>query len=164
MKLSGVWKNKRLTLKNDSERSRTQLEGRIAEIKKLLRQCEVQSADMKNLLSRLDDKIDEMDQRKINTKPARPSVTNSLPTASKTTTQGFAKVLEQSISEQSTPAKRISELPATEAPEDSAAVREVVSEMLAKGMTVEEIARETGWGRGAILLTQQMMRRQNKRL
>ena len=39
---------------------------------------------------------------------------------------------------------------------DSANIRE----MLLSGMTVEEIARETGLGRGAIELVQQMARRQ----
>ena len=46
---------------------------------------------------------------------------------------------------------------------DNAADSSAVREMLAAGMTVEEIARETGMGRGAILLVKQMMRHQNDR-
>ena len=46
----------------------------------------------------------------------------------------------------------------TENAADSSAVRE----MLSKGVTVEEISRETGMGRGAILLVKQMMRHERR--
>ena len=163
-------------LLNDSERNRTQIEGRINELKKLLRKCEVQSADMKNLLDKLDDVIDEMDRRQIDKRPARISETKSPPPPIQNLiapspiiqpSQEFAKVLEQSMTEKPAPARKISEMPAMVAPAANseqnetvnAADSETVREMLRAGMTVEEIAKETGLGRGAILLVQQMTRR-----
>ncbi len=62
-------------LLDDSERNRTQLEGRVAELRKLLKRGEGQSSEIKDLLARLDDAVDDVDamqrqmdsiERKIN--------------------------------------------------------------------------------------------------
>ena len=165
-------------LLNDSERSRAQLEGRIAELKKLLKKFESVSAETKDLLIKLDFAVENVDalqrqvdsvEQKINSQPARQPA--KLPIAAPPP-EKFAQVLEKSLAEnpmlkrseqltRTAPPRRISELPAKDfspAPEDtgdSAAIRE----MLLAGMTVEEISKETGVGRGAILLIKQMLRR-----
>lgn len=160
-------------LLNDSEHSRTQIEGRIAELKKLLRKSENQAMEIKELLVRLDDTVEEINlsQRQATSKnPARPATKSPMPSPKMLITpqpvtpspnENFAKVLESSLSEKPAP-KRSEQLTHGNDSDssdfengDSAAVRE----MLRSGMTVEEIARETGLGRGAILLVQQMMRR-----
>ena len=154
-------------LLNDSERSRSQIEGRIVELKKLIRKTELQEAELKNFLARMEDTVDNLNAVR-NSKPARQPA--ALPPVSASTSK-FATVLEQSLAEPAPQkkseyiARRVSELPTTEPNSeieisaDSSAVRE----MLDSGMTVEEIARETGLGRGAILLVKQMMRHQNER-
>lgn len=165
-------------LLNDSERSRAQLEGRIAELKKLLKKFESVSAETKDLLIKLDFAVENVDalqrqvdsvEQKINAQPAR--IPAKLPIAPPS--ENFAQVLEKSLAENPTPkrseqlsrtapAKRISELPAKEfssAPEDYTGDSAAIREMLLSGMTVEEIAKETGVGRGAILLIKQMLRR-----
>jgi uncharacterized protein YerC len=79
--------------------------------------------------------------------------------------------LEQSLNESAPPkksenmARTFSEIQNVNADAEieNAADSSAVREMLAKGMSVEEIARETGMGRGAILLVKQMMRHQNDR-
>lgn len=175
-------------LLNDAEHSRAQLEGRIAELKKLIQRCERQSLDAKDVLARLEDTLDDVDtfQHKINSKPARQPVQRvSAPVTpiappnfrppQPAPVQDFAEVLEQSLTEKSPPkrseppTKKVAEISTattsdseqseTETPVDTSVVRE----MLEAGMTVEEIARETGLGRGAILLVQQMSRRKPER-
>lgn len=160
-------------LLSDSEHIRTQIEGRIAEIKKLIRKSENQSIELKELLARLDDTVEEINllQRQAAVKnPARPATKSPMPSPKMLITpqpvtppqnENFAKVLESSLNEKPAP-KRSEQLTQGNDSDssdfdngDSAAVRE----MLRSGMTVEEIARETGMGRGAILLVQQMMRR-----
>ena len=47
--------------------------------------------------------------------------------------------------------------------DDDKDLSDIIKEMLMSGMTVEEVARETGLGRGAIELAQQMARRQGNR-
>ena len=160
-------------LLNDSDHSRTQIEGRIAELKKLLRKTENQSNELKELLTRLEDTVEEINslQRQATSKnPARVTTKSPMPSPkmlltpqpSPPPTENFAKVLESSLTEKPAP-KRSEQLRQADDSEssefdnngDSANVRE----MLLAGMTVEEIARETGLGRGAILLVQQMMRR-----
>ena len=175
-------------LLNESERSRTQLEGRTAELKKLLKKFDSVSTETRDLLTRIDFAVENVDalqrqldsvEQKINSpQPAKVSnvrplqQTPPLPPPK----DNFAQILEKSMTENSTPRRseqlsrtppprKISELPAknispaledsTEFTGDSAAIRE----MLLAGMTVEEISRETGLGRGAILLIQQMLRR-----
>ena len=61
------------------------------------------------------------------------------------------------------PPKKISELPAREISTEDLGDSSIIREMLLAGMTAEEIAKETGLGRGAILLVQQMMRHQLER-
>ena len=154
-------------LLNDSEKSRTQLEGRIAELKKLSRKIDEQSIDLRNLAARIDSKFDNVEQRQ----PARQPVKSPIPPPP---TQNFSKILEQSMTEpappkrseqltKAAPVKKISEMPAkpTQAQSEfeNNGDSSVVREMLMDGMTVGEIAKETGLGRGAILLIQQMMRR-----
>lgn len=203
-------------LLDDSERSRTQLEGRLAELRKLSKKTESQSVEVKDLLVRLDDASEDVDtlRRQINlfeqrisaamsnTTPARQPVMKTLPQVKAVRTpppimrtppaaDNFAKVLEQSMNESApavkseavtmrqmfddsteeiSPPKRSEQITAaqeispsqddlTEIAGDSAAIRE----MLLAGMTVEDIAKETGLGRGAILLVQQMMRHQLER-
>ena len=62
-------------LLDHSERNRTQLEGRVSELKKLLKKSEGQSTEIKDLLARLDDAVDDVNmmqqqmdlvERKIN--------------------------------------------------------------------------------------------------
>ena len=62
-------------LLDHSERNRTQLEGRVSELKKLLKKSEGQSTEIKDLLARLDDAVDDINlmqqqmdlvERKIN--------------------------------------------------------------------------------------------------
>lgn len=158
-------------LLNDSERSRTQTEGRVVELKKLIKTTELQAAELKNFLTRLEGAVDDVNAIR-KSQPARTPVQRISPTVSQTPTKNFATVLEQSMAEPAPKkseyiAKRTSELPAMgadfEAETDNAADSSAVREMLAAGMTVEEIARETGMGRGAILLVKQMMRHQNDR-
>ena len=47
-------------LLDHSERNRTQLEGRVSELKKLLKRSEGQSTEIKDLLARLDDAVDDI--------------------------------------------------------------------------------------------------------
>ena len=47
-------------LLDDSERNRTQLEGRVIELKKLLKRSEGQSTEIRDLLARLDDAVDDV--------------------------------------------------------------------------------------------------------
>lgn len=47
-------------LLDDSERNRTQLEGRVIELKKLLKRSEGQSTEIRDLLERLDDAVDDV--------------------------------------------------------------------------------------------------------
>lgn len=154
-------------LLNESEKSRTQLEGRIAELKKLSRKIDEQSIDLKNLAARVNSKIDNVEQRQPVRQPVKSPITPP-------PTQNFSKILEQSMTEpappkrseqitKAAPVRKISEMPAKLTPAQSefenSGDSSVVREMLMDGMTVEEIARETGLGRGAVLLIQQMMRR-----
>lgn len=167
-------------LLKESERSRTQTEGRISELKKLARTTELQAAELKEFLARLENAVDDVNAIR-NAKPARTPVSTRIspkssiapPPAPRTPTSNFATVLEQSLAEPAPQrksehlARRTSELPTTGADFKSdtptAADSAEVREMLAAGMTVEEIARQTGLGRGAILLVQQMMRHRNER-
>lgn len=161
-------------LLNDSEHSRTQIEGRIAELKKLLRKSETQAVELKELLTRLDDTVEEINllQHQATVKsPARPATKSPMPSpkmlitpqpVTPPPTEKFAKVLESSMTEK--PAPKRSDYVTNSNDYDSSDVDNngdsaAVREMLLSGMTVEEIARETGLGRGAILLVQQMMRR-----
>lgn len=151
-------------LLKESERSRTQTEGRIAELKKLVRKTELQAAELKDFLTRLEDAVDDVNAIR-NSTPARQSAPPKIaPKTPPAPTPNFATVLEQSLTEPAPKksehlAKRVSELPATgESDSVNAADSSAVREMLAQGMTVEEISRETGLGRGAILLVRQMMR------
>ncbi len=154
-------------LLNESEKSRTQLEGRIAELKKLSRKIDEQSIDLKNLAARVNSKIDNVEQRQPVRQPVKSPITPP-------PTQNFSKILEQSMTEpappkrseqitKAAPVRKISEMPAKLTPAQSefenSGDSSVVREMLMDGMTVEEIAKETGLGRGAVLLIQQMMRR-----
>ena len=160
-------------LLNESEKSRTQLEGRIAELKKLSRKIDEQSIDLKNLAARIDAKIDNVEQRQPARQPVKSPITPP-PISITPPTQNFSKILEQSMTEpappkrseqitKAAPVRKISEMPAKPTPAQSefenSGDSSVVREMLMDGMTVEEIARETGLGRGAVLLIQQMMRR-----
>ena len=160
-------------LLNESEKSRTQLEGRIAELKKLSRKIDEQSIDLKNLTARVNSKIDNVEQRQPARQPVKSPITPP-PISITPPTQNFSKILEQSMTEpappkrseqitKAAPVRKISEMPAKPTPAQSefenSGDSAVVREMLMDGMTVEEIARETGLGRGAVLLIQQMMRR-----
>ena len=49
-------------LLEDSERNRTQLEGRVMELKKLLKRGEGQSTEIRDLLERLDDAVDDVNE------------------------------------------------------------------------------------------------------
>ena len=157
-------------LLNESERNRAQNEGRIAELKKLIRTTDLQAAELKDFLARLENAVDDVNAIR-NSQPARQPLPRTpvqnpavLPRLRTAPTSSFAEVLEESLTEKPAPTRRISELPAishnseqneTENSADSAAVRE----MLLAGVSVEEIARKTGLGRGAIMLVKQMMRR-----
>ena len=160
-------------LLNESEKSRTQLEGRIAELKKLSRKIDEQSIDLRNLTARIDAKIDNVEQRQPARQPVKSPITPP-PISITPPTQNFSKILEQSMTEpappkrseqltKAAPVRKISEMPAKPTPAQSefenSGDSAVVREMLMDGLTVEEIAKETGLGRGAILLIQQMMRR-----
>ena len=147
-------------LLKDSERTRTQTEGRVTELKKLLRQTELQENELKNFLERMENNVNAVS-------PARTPVQRiSPPPVSYTPKKNFATVLEQSMIEPAPQKKsehlvrRVSEMPATGANLEDSADTSAVREMLETGMTVEEIARKTGLGRGAILLVKQMMRHQ----
>jgi len=160
-------------LLNESEKSRTQLEGRIAELKKLSRKIDEQSIDLKNLTARVNSKIDNVEQRQPARQPVKSPITPP-PISITPPTQNFSKILEQSMTEpappkrseqitKAAPVRKISEMPAKPTPAQSefenSGDSAVVREMLMDGLTVEEIAKETGLGRGAVLLIQQMMRR-----
>jgi len=160
-------------LLNESEKSRTQLEGRIAELKKLSRKIDEQSIDLRNLTARVNSKIDNVEQRQPARQPVKSPITPP-PISITPPTQNFSKILEQSMTEpappkrseqitKAAPVRKISEMPAKPTPAQSefenSGDSAVVREMLMDGLTVEEIARETGLGRGAVLLIQQMMRR-----
>jgi len=160
-------------LLNESEKSRTQLEGRIAELKKLSRKIDEQSIDLRNLTARVNSKFDNVEQRQPARQPVKSPITPP-PISITPPTQNFSKILEQSMTEpappkrseqitKAAPVRKISEMPAKPTPAQSefenSGDSSVVREMLMDGMTVEEIAKETGLGRGAVLLIQQMMRR-----
>ena len=154
-------------LLKDSERTRTQTEGRVTELKKLLRQTELQENELKNFLERMENAVDNVNAVRPAT-PARqpaPRITPP-PISSYAPKKNFATVLEQSMIEPAPQKKsehlvrRVSEMPATGANLEDSADTSAVREMLETGMTVEEIARKTGLGRGAILLVKQMMRHQ----
>lgn len=80
-------------LLDDSERNRTQLEGRVAELRKLLKRSEGQSGEIRDLLVRLDDAVEDVQsmqrqmdevERKINSAinfqlPQTPPMMNPLP-------------------------------------------------------------------------------------
>lgn len=160
-------------LLNESERSRAQTEGRIVELKKLVKKVELQEAELKNFLSRLEDSVDAVNESRNKTPVRRPLQTKSAiasPPISYAPTPNFASVLEQSLTETAPPKKseyatrKAPEIPTTRTNSEpmNAADSSAVREMLAAGMTVEEIARETGLGRGAILLVQQMMRHERR--
>ena len=150
-------------LLKESERIRTQTEGRVTELKKLIRKTELQENELKNFLERMENAVDNVNA----VSPARqPAPRISPPPISYTPKKNFATVLEQSMTEPAPPkksehiARRVSEMPATGANLEEAADTAAVREMLETGMTVEEISRKTGLGRGAILLVKQMMRHQ----
>lgn len=160
-------------LLNESEKSRTQLEGRIAELKKLSRKIDEQSIDLRNLTARVNSKFDNVEQRQPARQPVKSPITPP-PISITPPTQNFSKILEQSMTEpappkrseqltKAAPVRKISEMPAKLTPAQSefenSGDSAVVREMLMDGLTVEEIAKETGLGRGAVLLIQQMMRR-----
>ncbi len=79
-------------LLDDSERNRTQLEGRVAELRKLLKRGEGQSGEIRDLLARLDDAVEDVQsmqrqmdevERKINSAinfqvPQQPPMLNTL--------------------------------------------------------------------------------------
>ena len=244
-------------LLDDSERNRTQLEGRIVELKKLIKRSENQSGEVRDLLSRLDGAVEDVDamkrqieyvDRKIsavsNTKSTvvppqrvaayqqpRPPVQQVPPPPAK----NFAQVLERTASAPAPVAQpsgktatrsaailpRENPQPAAKLPDSDAARIEAIRQnlirnaaklsaaqaqtpapapqvrppnipavnrqaealiprtqnppppppakkadslsirdMLLAGMTIEEVARETGLGRGAVELVQQMIRHQ----
>ena len=157
-------------LLKESEKSRAQTEGRVAELKKLVKTTELQAAELRKFLARLEDAVDD-----LNEKPARPAP-KILPQSIKPSpmlpvpTPNFATVLEQSLNEPAPPKKseyavrNFSEMPTaiTDSETENAADSSAVREMLSKGVTVEEISRETGMGRGAILLVKQMMRHERR--
>ena len=79
-------------LLDDSERNRTQLEGRVMELKKLLKRTEGQSTEIRDLLARLDDAVEDVSEMQkqmdaverkinaaINVKIPPPPVLNSMP-------------------------------------------------------------------------------------
>jgi len=82
-------------LLEDSERNRTQLEGRVVELKKLLKRGEGQATEIRDLLERLDDAVDDVSamqkqmdivERKINAainvQIPKPQLINPLPMTS----------------------------------------------------------------------------------
>lgn len=179
-------------LLDDTSRSRTQLEGRIAELKKLLKKSEGQSTEIKDLLARLDDAVTDIslmqkqiDAVELKLKSAQkapppipqieaPKVPEQTP---KVQPAEFEKVLAKSIAQEEkaeaepVPAeeirKKLSQKPTAKALEpvrqDFSPDSQAIREMLLAGKTVEEVARETKLGRNAIELVQQMMRRQLER-
>lgn len=246
-------------LLDDSERNRTQLEGRIAELKKLIKRSENQSGEVRELLSRLDGAVEDVDamkrqieyvERRIsavsNTRPAAPPMPQQKiaayqqprpPVQQQPPARNFAQVLEQTASapvqvaqpsgktatrsaailprETPQPAAKLADSdaarieairqnlirnaakmtaqtqapaskPATQvrAPNLPAVNRQAealipraqnpppqpppakkadslsIRDMLLAGMSIEEVARETGLGRGAVELVQQMIRHQ----
>ncbi|MBO4400455.1 MAG: hypothetical protein J5809_01250 [Selenomonadaceae bacterium] len=247
-------------LLDDSERNRTQMEGRIAELKKLIKRSENQSGEVRELLSRLDGAVEDVDamkrqieyvERKIsavsNAKSAvvppmqqqkvaayqqpRPPVQPPVQQQA-----SFARVLEQKVSAPAPVAQpsgqtakrgaailpRENPQPAKPADADTARIEAIrqnlirnaakmtaqaqtsapkpppqvrapnipnvnrqaealiprtqnpppqpapvkkadslsIRDMLLAGMTIEEVARKTGLGRGAVELVQQMIRHQ----
>lgn len=79
-------------LLDDSERNRTQLEARVIEMKKLLKRSEGQSTEIRDLLERLDDAVDDVNEMQkqmdaverkinaaINVQIPPPPVLNSMP-------------------------------------------------------------------------------------
>jgi len=155
-------------LLKDSERIRTQTEGRVVELRKLAKQTELQAAELKNFLTRLEDAVDDVNAIRTTRSVRTPVQRLSPPPVSYAPPKNFAAVLENSMAEPAPPkksehvARRVSEMPAlgTNSDIDNAADSSAVREMLEAGISVEEIARETGMGRGAILLVKQMMRHQ----
>ncbi len=253
-------------LLDDSERNRTQLEGRIAELKKLIKRSESQSGEVRELLSRLDGAVEDVDamkrqieyvERRIsavsNTRPAAPPMPQQKvaayqqprpPVQQQPPARNFAQVLEQTASapvqvaqpsgktatrsaailprETPQPAAKLADsdaarieairqnlirnaakmtaaqaqtqappakpAPQVRAPNIPAVQRNVnrqaealipraqnpppqpppakkadslsIRDMLLSGMSIEEVARETGLGRGAVELVQQMIRHQ----
>lgn len=152
-------------LLKESERSRAQIEGRVVELKKLIKKTELQENELKNFLERMENAVDNVNA----VRPARTPVQRiSSPPISYTPKKNFATVLEQSMIEPAPQKKsehlvrRVSEMPSTGTASeiDNAADSSSVREMLEAGMSIEEISRETGMGRGAILLVKQMMRHQ----
>ena len=80
-------------LLDDSERNRTQLEARVIELKKLLKRTEGQSTEIRDLLERLDDAVDDVSTMQkqmdivekkinaaINVQIPQPQILNPLPT------------------------------------------------------------------------------------
>lgn len=80
------------SLLDDSERNRAQLEGRVSELKKLLKRTENQSTEIRDLLERLDDAVEDVDamqkqmdaiEKKINSainaQIPKPSVLGNVP-------------------------------------------------------------------------------------
>lgn len=80
------------SLLDDSERNRAQLEGRVTELKKLLKRTENQSTEIRDLLERLDDAVEDVDamqkqmdaiEKKINSainaQIPKPSVLGNVP-------------------------------------------------------------------------------------
>ena len=120
-------------LLDDTTRDRTQLEGRIAELKKLLKKSEGQSTEIKDLLARLDEAVEdvslmqkqiELIERKLQAvqklpppsvqpqiepptvtiKPAEPPDSKTIEVRA-TQAEDFAKVLEQSMKAADAPSK-----------------------------------------------------------
>lgn len=230
------------SLLDDSERNRMQLEGRIAELKKLVKRSENQTVEIRELLAKVEEAAGDVDamQRKIQaverryspapnqkTSPPQPQQTISpallsrlrqAQAAAKQEPKAqpapqpatFAKVLEKASAPTQTAIRGPAILPRQPAPQnpDDARLEAIrqnliknaaklnaqqkpapapntqakilaerqgkpikspppkpanpqsIKDMILNGMTVEEIARETGLGRGAIELVQQMMRHQ----
>ncbi len=121
-------------LLDDTTRDRTQLEGRIAELKKLLKKSEGQSTEIKDLLARLDEAVEdvslmqrqiELIERKlqavqklpppnpqpqiepptVTVKPAEPPDISKTIEVRATQAEDFAKVLEQSMKAADAPSK-----------------------------------------------------------
>ena len=80
------------SLLDDSERNRAQLEGRVIELKKLLKRTENQSTEIRDLLERLDDAVEDVEAMQkqmdavekkinaaINVKIPQPSVLGNVP-------------------------------------------------------------------------------------
>lgn len=248
-------------LLDDSERNRTQMEGRIAELKKLIKRSENQSGEVRDLLSRLDGAVEDVDamkrqieyvERKISAvSNAKSAAVPPMPQQRVAAYQQqrppvqqpvqqqvpFARVLEQKVNQpapvaqpsgktatrgaailpretpqparptdsdaarieairqnlirnaaklsaaqaQAQPAKPAPQVrapnipnvnrqaealiprtqnPPPQPPPPKKADSMSIRDMLLAGMAIEEVARETGLGRGAVELVQQMIRRQ----